>query len=87
MMDVAQKEILKWLDAGVIYPIADFEWVSVRTKNELFLRYFYTCFMLVLIVFLRFLTDFILFCRFLINVKKGQKMVENGEKCQVLKMG
>jgi len=28
MMQVVQKEILKWLDAGVIYPIADFDWVS-----------------------------------------------------------
>ena len=29
VMEVVQKEILKWLDAGVIYPIADFEWVSL----------------------------------------------------------
>ena len=28
MMEVVQTEILKWLDAGVIYPIADPEWVS-----------------------------------------------------------
>ena len=28
MMEVVQKEILKWLDVGVIYPIVDFEWVS-----------------------------------------------------------
>ena len=28
MMEVVQNEILKWLDAGVIYPIADSEWVS-----------------------------------------------------------
>ena len=28
MMDVGQKEILKWLEAGVIYPIADSKWVS-----------------------------------------------------------
>ena len=28
MMEAVQKEILKWLDAGVIYPIADSEWVS-----------------------------------------------------------
>jgi len=33
-------------------------------KNMPFLRYFYTYFMLVIIVFLRFLFDFILFCRF-----------------------
>ena len=46
----------------------------------IFLRYFSTCFMLVLIIFLRFLIDFILFCRFLINVKKGPKMVEDGEE-------
>ncbi|KAL4303538.1 hypothetical protein GQ457_10G010040 [Hibiscus cannabinus] len=28
MKDVVRKEILKWLDAGVIYPIFDSEWVS-----------------------------------------------------------
>ena len=28
MMKVVQKEILKRLDAGVMYPIADSEWVS-----------------------------------------------------------
>ena len=28
MMEVVQKEILKWLDAGVIYSIVDSEWVS-----------------------------------------------------------
>ena len=28
MMEVVQKEILKWLDAGVIYLITDSEWVS-----------------------------------------------------------
>jgi len=28
MMDVVQKEILKWLDVGVIYSIADSRWVS-----------------------------------------------------------
>jgi len=28
MMEVVQKEILKWLDARVIYPIANSEWVS-----------------------------------------------------------
>jgi len=27
-MEVVQKEILKWLDARVIYPIANSEWVS-----------------------------------------------------------
>ena len=27
-MEVVPKEILKWLDAGIIYPIADSEWVS-----------------------------------------------------------
>jgi len=27
-MEVVQKEILKWLEAGVIYPIADSKWVS-----------------------------------------------------------
>jgi len=37
MMEVVQTEILKWLDAGVIYPIADSKWVSpihvVRKKG------------------------------------------------------
>ncbi|KAL4290705.1 hypothetical protein GQ457_14G017330 [Hibiscus cannabinus] len=28
MKDVVRKEILKWLDAGIIYPISDREWVS-----------------------------------------------------------
>ena len=28
MMEVVQKEILKWLEAGVIYPIADSKWIS-----------------------------------------------------------
>jgi len=28
MMQIVQKEILKWLDTGVIYPIADSNWVS-----------------------------------------------------------
>jgi len=28
MMEVVQKEILKWLELGVIYPIADSKWVS-----------------------------------------------------------
>ncbi|KAL4297728.1 hypothetical protein GQ457_12G018060 [Hibiscus cannabinus] len=28
MKDVVRKEILKWLDAGIIYPIFDSEWVS-----------------------------------------------------------
>ena len=27
-MEAVQKKILKWLDAGVIYPIIDSEWVS-----------------------------------------------------------
>ncbi|KAL4301723.1 hypothetical protein GQ457_10G008350 [Hibiscus cannabinus] len=29
MKDVVRKEILKWLDAGIIYPISDSEWVSL----------------------------------------------------------
>jgi len=29
MMEVMQKEILKWLDAGVIYPITDSDWLSL----------------------------------------------------------
>ncbi|KAL4303835.1 hypothetical protein GQ457_10G012980 [Hibiscus cannabinus] len=28
MKDVVRKEVLKWLDAGIIYPIFDSEWVS-----------------------------------------------------------
>ncbi|KAK8510976.1 hypothetical protein V6N12_036888 [Hibiscus sabdariffa] len=28
MKDVVRKEILKWFDAGIIYPISDSEWVS-----------------------------------------------------------
>ena len=28
IMEAVQKGIIKWLDAGVIYPIADSEWVS-----------------------------------------------------------
>ena len=28
MIEVVQKEILKWFDGGVIYHIADSEWVS-----------------------------------------------------------
>ncbi|KAL4360559.1 hypothetical protein GQ457_04G022110 [Hibiscus cannabinus] len=28
MKDVVRKEILKWLDAGIIYPISDSKWVS-----------------------------------------------------------
>ena len=27
MKEVVKKEIIKWLDAGVIYPIADSSWV------------------------------------------------------------
>lgn len=29
MKELVRKEILKWLDAGVIYPIADSSWVSL----------------------------------------------------------
>jgi len=28
MQKVVKKEIIKWLDAGVIYPIVDSNWVS-----------------------------------------------------------
>ena len=28
MKEVVQKELLKWLDAGVIYPISNSSWVS-----------------------------------------------------------
>ena len=47
MKEVVRKEVLKWLDAGVIYPISDRSWVSpvevvpkkggtivIRTKNN-----------------------------------------------------
>jgi len=40
----------------------------------LFLRYFYTNFILVIIIFLRFLFD--LFCRFGTNEEKSKKMRE-----------
>ena len=36
----------------------------VRAKNVLFLRYFYTRFMLIIIVIFKFLFDFILFVGF-----------------------
>ena len=29
MKEVERKEVLKWLDAGVIYPISDSLWVSL----------------------------------------------------------
>ena len=29
MKEVVRKEVLKWLDAGVIYPISDSSWVSL----------------------------------------------------------
>ena len=29
MKDVVKKEIIKWLDAGIIYPISDSVWVSL----------------------------------------------------------
>ena len=29
MKEVIRKEVLKWLDAGVIYPISDSSWVSL----------------------------------------------------------
>ena len=51
MKEVVRKEVLKWLDAGVIYPISDSSWVSpvqvvpkkggtsviINEKNELLL--------------------------------------------------
>jgi len=52
---------------------------SIHTKNVSFLRYFYTCFMLVIIVFLRFLFDFISFCRFWINVEKCKEIREKDD--------
>ena len=29
MKEVVRKEVLKWLDAGEIYPISDSSWVSL----------------------------------------------------------
>lgn len=29
MKEVVIKEIIKWLDAGVVYPISDSKWVSL----------------------------------------------------------
>ena len=29
MKEVVRKEVLKWLDVGVIYPISDSAWVSL----------------------------------------------------------
>ena len=29
MKEVVRKEVLKWLDMGVIYPISDSSWVSL----------------------------------------------------------
>ena len=50
MKEVVRKEVLKWLDAGVIYPISDSPWVSpvqvvpnkgcmtvIRTENDVLL--------------------------------------------------
>ena len=50
MKEVVRKEVLKWLDAGVIYPISDSSWVSsvhvvpkkggitmIKTKNNILL--------------------------------------------------
>ena len=34
MKEVVRKEVLKWLDAGVIYPIFDSPWVSLVLKND-----------------------------------------------------
>ena len=28
MREVVKKEVVKWLDAGIIYPISDSKWVS-----------------------------------------------------------
>ena len=28
MQDVVRKEVIKWLDAGIVYAISDSEWVS-----------------------------------------------------------
>ena len=28
MREVGKKEVVKWLDAGIIYPISDSQWVS-----------------------------------------------------------
>ncbi|KAL4317842.1 hypothetical protein GQ457_18G008230 [Hibiscus cannabinus] len=36
MKDVVRKEILKWLDAGIIYPISDSEWMLDRLAGKQF---------------------------------------------------
>ena len=51
--------------------------VFVRAKNVLFLRYFYIRFMLVTIVIFRLLFDFILFCRYRMNMEKNAKKMKN----------
>ena len=51
MKEIVHKEVLKWLDAGVIYPISDSAWVSpiqvvqknggttvIKTKNNILLH-------------------------------------------------
>ena len=39
MKEVVKKEVIKWSDGGIIYPISDSHWVSptqvVRKKSEL----------------------------------------------------
>ncbi|KAK8690121.1 hypothetical protein V6N13_088822 [Hibiscus sabdariffa] len=34
MKDVVRKEILKWLDAGIIYPISDSEWITIAPEDQ-----------------------------------------------------
>ncbi|KAL4311662.1 hypothetical protein GQ457_01G012210 [Hibiscus cannabinus] len=34
MNDVVRKEILKWLDAGIIYPISDSEWIAISLEDQ-----------------------------------------------------
>ncbi|KAK8666162.1 hypothetical protein V6N13_006314 [Hibiscus sabdariffa] len=34
MKDVVRKEILKWLDAGIIYPISDSEWIAIAPEDQ-----------------------------------------------------
>ncbi|XP_022158578.1 uncharacterized protein LOC111025032 [Momordica charantia] len=34
MKEVVKKEIIKWLDAGIIYPISDSEWITIAPKDQ-----------------------------------------------------
>ena len=53
--------------------------VFVSVKNVLFLQYFYARLILIIIVIFRVLFDFILFCRYQINVEQCEKKMKNSE--------